>query len=113
MELEKEKEYSVMGKKIGDIFDGAALGLDGFKLKITGLSDKTGAPSRKEVEGTAKTWPLIRSGPGVRHAKKGFRGRRLIRGNMIGPDTGQVNSTIEEYGSIPLDQVFKPKEKKE
>ena len=112
MELGKDKEHSVVGKKIGDSFDGAALGLEGFRLKITGMSDKTGAPSRKEIEGTAKTWPLISSGPGVRHAKKGFRSRRLIRGNMIGPDTEQINSVIEEYGSMPIDKIFKPKEAK-
>jgi small subunit ribosomal protein S6e len=112
-EVAKESESMLVGRKIGEQIDGSVVKLDGFKLQITGLSDNTGAPSRREVEGTRKAWPLLSGGPGVRGAKAGYRARRLIRGNTISADTVQVNTVIAEYGAMGLDQVFKPKEKKE
>ncbi len=112
-EVKKELAGTVMGKKIDELIDGAAAGLDGFKLQITGLSDKTGAPSRKEVEGTRKTWPLLNNPPGIRKPKLGYRTKRMIRGNAISQDTEQINTVIVEYGSKPMDEIFKAKEKKE
>jgi small subunit ribosomal protein S6e len=114
MEVEKDKAASLIGKKMGEVIDGYPAGLDGFKLKITGLNDSTGAPSRMEIDGTRKAWPLIGSGPGIRNRiGKGYRAKRMVRGNTIGTDTEQVNTVIEEYGAKPIDEVFKPKEKKE
>ena len=113
MEVPKDKESMLAGKAMGETMEGALVGLDGFKLQITGLSDKSGSPSRAEVEGTRKATPLLSNGPGVRHPKKGFRVRRLVRGNIISTDTAQVNTVITEYGSKPLEELFKPKEKKE
>lgn len=109
----KEKEPMLIGKKIGDVIDGYAAGLEGFKLKITGLSDNSGAPSRKEIEGTRKARPLLSGGVGIRKAKNGFRKRRMVRGNTISADTAQVNTVIEEFGTRPMEELFKPKEKKE
>ncbi len=108
-EVKKELVATVIGKKIDEVIDGYAVGLDGFKLKITGLSDKTGAPSRREVEGTRKTRPLLKDAPGLRNSKLGHRAKRLIRGNTISADTEQINTVIEEYGAKPLDEIFKPK----
>ncbi len=113
VEVPKDAEAVLMGKKIGEAFEGTAFGLSGFKFQVTGMSDNSGNPSRVEIEGTAKATPLLSTGPGVRHPKKGFRTRRLVRGNTISPDTAQVNSVITEYGSKPLEELFKPKEKKE
>ncbi|MGI0141168.1 MAG: 30S ribosomal protein S6e [Candidatus Micrarchaeales archaeon] len=112
LEVVKEREAMLLGKKIGETIDGFPADLEGFKLQITGLSDKSGTPSRKEVEGTRKARLLINGGAGLRHAKHGFRARRLIRGNQVSADTEQINTVIVEYGAKPLDQIFKPKEKK-
>jgi small subunit ribosomal protein S6e len=112
-ELAKESEPILIGKKIGDVIEGNVIKLDGFKLQITGLSDNTGSPSRKEIEGTRKARPLLGSGPGIRSAKHGFRSRRLIRGSTISADTVQINTVITEYGSASMESIFKPKEKKE
>ena len=63
------------------------------------------------MDGTRKAKPLISNGPGMRHPKKGFRSRRSVRGNMISTDTVQVNTVITEYGTRPVEELFKPKEK--
>ena len=46
----------LLGKKIGDVVDGIFVGsgestLSGYKLEITGGSDKTGTPMRRDLEG--------------------------------------------------------------
>ncbi len=110
-DVPKELESALLGKKIGDEVEGSVVKLDGFKLKITGMSDSNGAPSRVEIDGTRKVWPLLSSGTGIRGAKKGFRSRRMIRGNTISTDTVQINTVITAYGTLPLEEVFKPKAK--
>ncbi len=112
MEIAKDAEPSFMGKRIGDVLEGTSAGLPGFKLKITGLSDKTGAPSRKEIDGTRKAMPLLSHGIGMKVRTKGYRARRMVRGNTISLDTAQINTTIEEYGAMTAGELFKPKEKK-
>lgn len=111
VEVPKDREGMLMGKMIGEEIEGTAGGLDGYKLKITGLSDSAGAPSRSEMEGTRKAKPLLSSGAGVKHPKKGFRTRRMVRGNTVSNDTSQVNTIITAYGSKPVEELFKPKEK--
>jgi len=113
VELQKENESLLLGRKIGDIFDGAAAGLEGFKLQITGLSDKMGSPSRSDIEGTRKAKPILSSGPGIILKRKGYRARKLVRGNTISADTEQINTVIVEYGSKPLDEIFASKKKEE
>ncbi len=107
----KEREAQLIGHKMGEVVDGAVVALDGFKLKITGMSDNNGAPSRSEIDGTLKAHPLLGKGVGMRLRGKGLRSRRLVRGNTISTDTVQVNTVIEEYGSKPQEELFKPKEK--
>lgn len=112
MDIPKDKEGMVMGKRIGDELDGFVVGLDGFKFKITGLSDNTGAPSRFEIEGTRKARPLLSEGPGVAKPQKGYRARRMVRGNTVSSDTSQVNTVITAYGPKPVEELFRPKEEK-
>ena len=111
-EVPKELEAMVVGKKIGEQIEGSTIKLDGMKLQITGLTDNTGSPSRREIDGTRKARPLLSNAPGIRGAKKGYRARRLIRGNTVSTDTSQVNTVIVEMGTHTLEQLFKPKEKK-
>ena len=109
LEVAKESEGMLMGKKIGEVIDGSIVGLDGFKLQITGLSDKIGSPSRKEIDGSRKAYALLGGGPGIAGMKKGMRKRKLVRGNTISADTSQVNTSITEYGSKNLDELFPKK----
>jgi small subunit ribosomal protein S6e len=109
----KDNEHLLIGKKMGDTVDGSLIGLEGYGLRITGLSDKTGAPSRKEIEFSRKAFVLLSGGPGIRDSKKGRRVRRLIRGNTISVDTEQVNTVIEQYGAKGVDEIFPKKAPKE
>ena len=112
VEVPKDRESQLVGMKMSDVIDGAIAGLDGFKLKITGLSDGAGSPSRWEIEGTRKAKPLLSFGVGMRQRGKGFRSRRSVRGNTVSAETVQLNTVIEQYGSKPLEELFKAKEKK-
>ncbi len=109
LEVAKESESTLMGKRIGEVIEGGVVGLDGFKLQITGLSDKMGSPSRKEIDGTRKAYALLSSGPGIVGARKGKRVRKLVRGNAISADTSQVNTVIAEYGAKGADELFPKK----
>lgn len=109
----KEREGVLVGKKIGEVLDGSLGDMPGFTLKITGLSDNMGAPSRHEIEGPRKASPLLGYGVGMRHKQKGYRSRRLVRGNTISVDTVQINTVIETFGAKPAEEIFKPKAAKE
>lgn len=106
VEVAKGNENFLIGKAMGEEFDGSAIGLDGFKLKITGLSDKSGTPSRKGVLGGRKTRLLLMSKPGATHYSKGSRIKMLVRGNTVSAETEQVNTVIQEYGAKSLDEIF-------
>ena len=112
VDIPKDRESVLIGKIMGEAVDGSVGGLDGYRLQITGLSDSAGAPSRPEIEGTRKAKTLISNGPGVGKPRKGFRSRRSVRGNTISADTVQVNTVITEYGAKPVEELFKPREKK-
>jgi len=121
-QIEKEVP-SLIGKRIGDKFEGSLIGLSGFTLQITGGSDKDGFPMRPDLLGTARKKALLTKGIGFRGRKKikkkvfkvkGMRKRKYIRGNMISPEIVQVNcKVLEGEGDIPKILGIPPKEKKE
>ena len=51
LEVPKGSESMLIGKMMGEIVEGSIVGLDGFKLQITGLSDSAGARQGLEIEG--------------------------------------------------------------
>ena len=113
-----------LGKKIGDSVEGMFVGegeslLNGYKLQITGGSDKTGRPMRSELEGGNVKSILITAGTGYkgkRYVKKnskiyrykydGLRRRRNLRGNTISTDTRQLNLKVLEYGKKALGSIL-------
>jgi small subunit ribosomal protein S6e len=96
-EVEKGKEVFLIGKKIGDTFDGGFVGISGFKLELTGGSDKDGFPMRPDISGQARTQALIGSGPGVHTRFKGEKRKKTVCGNTISQSTMQVNCKVVEY----------------
>ena len=108
MELSKDRSALVLNYKIGDVIDGAVVGLAGFKLKITGGSDNSGFPLDRSIQGTIKTRSK-RIGESGRMA--GVPKMQTVRGNMISPDIEQVNLVIVEYGDKPAEELFPKKEK--
>ncbi len=104
-----------VGKKIGEQADGGHIGLAGYKLEITGGSDKDGFPMRRDVEGVGRKRIILASGPGFKPERKGERRRKSIRGNTISADVVQINTKAVSYGQKGLEEIFgvKAKEKKE
>ena len=50
---------SLIGKSIGEVVDGIFVGLPGYKLKITGGTDKNGTPMRKDLPGNKRRRILL------------------------------------------------------
>ncbi len=98
---------SLVGKKVGDEFDGIFVSLPGYKLVVTGGSDKDGFPMRKELQGTRRKKLLIAKSQGFRPKDKGVRRRKSVRGNTISPDIVQINMRITAYGSKPIEDALK------
>ncbi len=105
---------SLIGLKIRDSFEGSTLGLEGFKLQITGGSDKDGFPMRVDLPGPGRKKVLLSSPPGFHSLAEGMRKRKYVRGNTISPDIIQINCKVTEgEGDIAMILGIQPKEKKE
>ena len=104
---------SVVGLKISDTFEGSLIGLDGFKLQLTGGSDKEGFPMRPEIPSAARKRVLLTEPPGFHPHREGERKRKLVRGNQISESIMQVNcKVVEGEGDIATILGIQPKEKK-
>ena len=96
----------LIGKKIGDVIDGGVVGLPGYRLRITGGSDKDGFPMRPDLPGAARRRILLTTGPGYRPKEKGIRRRKSVRGKEISTEIFQINVKIEEYGQKPVEELL-------
>jgi len=103
--VKDDQAKKIKGKKIGEAVEGAALGLPGYKVEITGGADKSGFPMKKGLHLSRSTNILMGRGVGFR-AKKGERRRRRVHGEVVGDDIVQVNVKVTEYGSKPLDGML-------
>lgn len=104
MELGADRFALLMNRKINEVIDGSVIGLSGYKLKITGGSDKSGFAMDRSISGSIKTKALrLVSASGKR---KGQHRRSTVRGNTISADTEQVNLVIVEYGDKPASELF-------
>ncbi len=113
---------SLIGKKIGDEFDGIFVELPGYKLVVTGGTDKAGFPMRRDVEGGRLREILTAESTGYRsrtrhknrHKKlrheRGLRKRVMVRGNTITPEITQLNMRISSHGSKPIDDLLAQEE---
>jgi small subunit ribosomal protein S6e len=114
LELEQSKALALIGKKIGEEFNGDLIGLPGYTLKITGGTDKDGFPMHPSVEGAIRKKVLLSEPPGFHPRKKGERRRKTVRGNTISEDIAQINVKVVKKGEKPLEELIptKPKEEK-
>lgn len=101
----------LVGKRLGEVIAGDQMGLEGYKLEITGGSDRDGFPMRKDIAGTARKRVLLSSPPGFHPSLRGQRKRKSIRGNTVSADIAQINLKIMEGGKKTLEQIFGAKEK--
>lgn len=117
-----------LGKKIGDVVDGIFVGegeqtLAGYKLEITGGSDKTGTPMRSDLSGGNRQSILVTESTGFkghslvhktkkgekkrfRYKPDGMRKRRYFRGNTVTQDTRQINLKVIEAANKSLADIL-------
>ena len=115
VEVAKDKESAIIGKKIGDALEGGQFGAEGYSFEITGGSDLAGFPIRRDVSGPRRVGVILSGGTGYRRSGKGGRAKRNVRGNIISDQIMQVNAKVAQAGAKPLEELF-PKaagEKKE
>ena len=77
-ELEDSRMTTLLGQKIGDVIDGTLANMQGYKIRLTGGTDKDGIPMRPDVHGTAKADLLLSGGVGYKPAKKGERKTDIV-----------------------------------
>jgi len=109
IQLEPRVFQLFLGKKIGDEIDGSILGFKGYKIRITGGSDRDGFPMRPDVSGPRRVRVLLSGGVGfhprekpaskakkrrLRRRKKGLRKRVSVRGNTISDEIAQINAVL-------------------
>lgn len=98
---------NIVGKKIGDTIDGINANLPGYKLQITGGTDKSGFPMRPDVDGGERRRLMLTEGVGFHPVNAtGKRMRKSIRGNTVTGDIVQVNMKVVKAGSKPVAQHF-------
>jgi small subunit ribosomal protein S6e len=101
-----------IGKKIGREVDGVTIGLPGYKLQITGGSDRDGTAARSDLPGVGRKRLLLSGGAGFHPSHEGERRRKFVRGNEITIEFVQINTIVTAYGEKSLVEYF-PKEKSE
>ena len=91
-QIDFEDSKILSGKKIGDTFKGELIELPGYELKITGGSNASGFPMRKDVNSSEKKSILLVSGVGLKKVlRKGMRRRKTVAGNTVSARTAQLN----------------------
>ena len=111
--VQLQKIDSLVGKKIGDEFEGGLIGFPGYTLRITGGSDTSGIPMRFDVHGPVKKRILLMRGPCYKVKRAGTKRRMVVRGNEITDDMKQINMVVIKYGRTKLFQKADTEEKKE
>ena len=95
-EVEGARAQALIGRSLGEVIDGSALGITQGKALISGGCDKNGIPMRADVHGGAKKYIVLSSGPGFRSTRHGERKRKLIRGRIISDETFQINFRLQK-----------------
>jgi small subunit ribosomal protein S6e len=96
VEIEESQLRNLVGTRIGQTIDGSIAGMQGYKLKFTGGTDKDGVPMRPDVHGSAKSGIVLSGGVGYSPKNKGELKRKVIRGNRVSTETTFLNFVIEE-----------------
>ena len=110
VEVDAAQSKKLNGLTIGDEIDASLVGLDGYKLKITGGSDKNGFPMKKDVSGQRKIRSLLSGGLGFEPIRDGQRRRKTIRGNTVSDNIVQINTIVTEKGSKSIDELLSAEE---
>ena len=113
IQVSEHHANSLIGKKIGDEVDGIFVSLPGYKLQITGGTNKDGFPMRKDFPGTVRRRILLSEGLGFKPKDSGKRKKKSIRGNTINPDIVQINMKVIKHSTKRIEDLIKIEKKEE
>ena len=97
---------ALVGRKLGEEIDGLYVGLPGYKLSITGGSDKDGFPMRPDLPGPRRKRLLLSGGVGFHPVRPGMRKKKTVRGNAVSPDILQLNLKIVQRGPKSIEDAW-------
>ncbi len=100
VEIEDAQLRPLVGTRIGQTIDGSFAGMQGYKLKFTGGTDKDGVPMRPDVHGSARARIVLSGGVGFKPTEKGMKRRKVVRGNTISAETSFLNFSIAEAPKV-------------
>jgi small subunit ribosomal protein S6e len=103
----------LIGKKIGDEVDGIFISLPGYKLKITGGTDKDGFSMRADLPGMGRRRLLLSESKGFKARENGMRKKKSVRGNTVNQEIVQINMKVVKYSSRSIEKLIKMEEKSE
>jgi len=113
IQIEGHHANSLIGKKIGDEVDGIFVSLPGYKLKITGGTDKNGFPMRNDLPGSSRRRLLLSKSKGFKPKEHGKRFKKSVRGNTVNQEVVQINMKITKHSTKPVEQLIKVVKKDE
>lgn len=96
VEVDDQQLRALYGTRIGQVVEGAVAGMQGYKIRLTGGTDKDGIPMRPDVHGSAKARVVLSGGVGYKPKEKGEKKRKVVRGNTVNAETTFLNFTIVE-----------------
>jgi len=103
IEIDEKKSRLFEGKTIGESINGGLIGFPNYEFEITGGSDASGFPMRKDVHGPVKKRILVsKRGIGYKPTRKGEKRRKMVRGNEITFDMTLINLKVVKYGETEL-----------
>jgi len=105
-QVEQKDSGKLLGRRIGDSIEGDLMGMSGYKLQITGGSDKEGFPMRSDLPGGRRRQLLLSGGVGYHPLVEGKKRRKSVHGREISPTIGQVNVKIVEYGAKAVEEAL-------
>lgn len=112
-ELSSEEAEAVYGKVLGEELNGELFGYSGVKFQITGGSDHSGFPMRKDLPGQKRKKILIAKSIGFSGKHRGgktFGGLRIkktVAGNTVHEKTNQLNIKVIK-GDEVIEKAFAP-----
>ena len=98
----EQSARKLMGMKLGDTIKGELIDLVGYELQITGGSDDTGVPMRRDVAGMGRKRILAIEGVGLKRLGKGIKQRKTVCGNTIHNKISQINLKVLKEGKEKL-----------
>jgi small subunit ribosomal protein S6e len=94
VEVEDSRMSALIGRRIGEVLDGAIANLPGYKLQLTGGCDKDGIPMRPDIHGGVKGRFILSGGVGYKPRNPGERRKKMVRGNTVTSETKYLNFKI-------------------